>query len=328
MGKNETREIDLLDLLQSIAKSIGNFFVNIYNAIWWLIAFAIKKYIPLVVFLLIGTVLGIYSVIGSDKGYKSYATIRTNAVRSYEMVDYFNNISKYLKQKKNISFPILHEKFGLDSLVLDKIQSFHAHFYVDYWGDGTLDEIDFNNKHSIKDTINIRDSLHLCLEVVLKDPNVFPEISPAINNFINQEKFLVAANNRRLNKIGSNLQLINTELEYLDSLQQVSYFSSGNDMAQLQMNSTRGFILGEKRQQLYHNDKNQLQSQKANLENEIFLYSDIITVINDFPIVTEVQESDYYIIIKNSIFSFLFGYILLLLIYVFKKNYKRYLDKI
>jgi hypothetical protein len=99
-------------------------------------------------------------------------------------------------------------------------------------------------------------------------------------------------------------------------------------MAQLQLNDRQGFILGESRQQLYHYEKERLQLKKNKMADEMDLHTNIITVLKDFPIVTEKIQSDYFIIFKFIVFAFIIGVFILLIIYMFNKNYRKYLDQI
>ena len=327
MEDKNPKEIDLLDLLQSMGKAIGNFFKFLYDSAWWLIVFAVKNYILLAIFVGIGGVLGVIKISTASKGYKSSMIIRTNALRSYEMVDYFNELSEYISSSSEYALKLKEENLGFYSLTSSKIKSLKPHFFIDYWGDGTLDEIDLKDNHSKKDTLNIRDSLHLSLEAIVTDPIVFTQIAEPVKKYIDSNPFIIKANKVRLRLLSDELKRLNNEIHYLDSLQRFSYFHKA-DMAQLQFSPRSGLILGDNRQQLFHEDKAEIEAIKKKVELEYELHKEPTTIIKDFPVVTTEMESDYILIIKNMIVLFGLGYLILLLIYIFKRNYKKYADKV
>jgi hypothetical protein len=328
MENNKTREIDLIELFNSIGKSIGNFFVSIYNAFWWMVAFCLKRYIWILAFGAAGLIVGTINVINSESGYKSTSTIRTNAVRSYEMKEYFDELNNYFPAKNHASYDLVKEKFDLDSVTAKKISSIKSHFFIDFNADGTLDAVDFKDNHSKKDTINVIDSLHLLIETTVTDPVTFSKITNAIEYYINNIPFLISKNKNRLNILNDHFNLVTTEINYLDSLQKCSYFGSNQNMAQLQFNNREGFILGENRQQLYHYEKERLQLKKNKLADELALHANIITVLMDFPIVNDKIQSDYFIVFKYIVLAFIIGVLILLMIYIFNKNYRKYLDQV
>ena len=243
MENNKTREIDLIELFSSIGKSIGNFFVNIYNAFWWMVAFCLKRYIWIIAFIVLGLIIGIIDVSKGDSGYKSSAIIRTNALRSMEMKEYFDEINNYFPAKNHQSFDIVKEKFNLDSTSAKEISSIKAHFFIDFNADGTLDAVDLNDNHSRKDTINVIDSLHLYIESTVTNPLTFTRIAKSLEYYVNNIPFLVEKNKNRLEILNDHYNLVSTEIHYLDSLQKSSYFGVSSNLAQLQFNNREGFIL-------------------------------------------------------------------------------------
>lgn len=328
MENNKTREIDLIELFSSIGKSIGNFFVNIYNAFWWMVAFCLKRYIWIIAFIVLGLIIGIIDVSKGDSGYKSSAIIRTNALRSMEMKEYFDEINNYFPAKNHQSFDIVKEKFNLDSTSAKEISSIKAHFFIDFNADGTLDAVDLNDNHSRKDTINVIDSLHLYIESTVTNPLTFTRIAKSLEYYVNNIPFLVEKNKNRLEILNDHYNLVSTEIHYLDSLQKSSYFGVSSNLAQLQFNNREGFILGESRQQLYHYEKDKLQLKKNKLSDELALFTQVITIVKDFPIVKDKIQSDYFIIFKYIVVAFIMGVFILLIIYMFAKNYRKYLDKV
>ncbi|MFC0878199.1 hypothetical protein ACE01N_16505 [Saccharicrinis sp. FJH2] len=328
MKEDKTKEIDLLDLLQSIGRSIAKFFIFLYNTMWWFIVFGVKNYIFMIIFVLIGLGWGIYSSVTSKDVYQSFMKIRSNAMTTRDLKPFITEISNYFSNKNEFTYPILEGAFNLDSSEVSKINAVKPHFYIDYWGDGIIDELDINDKHSTKDTINIIDSTYMCIEARVQDPALFEVLGEKIVTYLNNKSGIVKINQFRLKQAEYQIASLNDEIKLLDSLQRFSYFNGTRDLQQLQFNNRQGFILGENRQQLYHPYKLALEKEKKPFITKLALYNDPVKIIDDFPIETKKIDIGLTDTIKSAIKVALLGYVILLLIYFFKKNYSKYADKV
>ena len=328
MKEDKTKEIDLLDLLQSIGKSIANFFIFLYDSLWWLIAFGIKNYIYMIIFIVIGLGWGIYSSMTSKDVYQSFMKIRSNTMTTRDLRPYITEINKYFNNKNEFTYPILERDFDLDSSSVSKINAIKPHFYIDYWGDGIIDELDMNDKHSTKDTLNIADSTYMCIEARVQDPAIFEYLGEKIISYLNDKPSIIKMNQFRLKETEYSIQAFNYEIKLLDSLQNYSYFNGSRELQQLQFNNREGFILGKNTQQLYYPNKFNLEKQKKLYVTELELYNDPVTIIDDFPIETTQMHSGFVNTIKSIIIVAFLGYIVLLLAYFFRKNYSKYADKV
>ena len=80
----KTKEIDLLQLFQSIGKGIVNLVTGIWDAIMWCLFFAVRYYLVLLIFLAVGITFGIVKSTKYTQLYKSDMIVRSNAVTSFE----------------------------------------------------------------------------------------------------------------------------------------------------------------------------------------------------------------------------------------------------
>ncbi|MFB6319348.1 hypothetical protein [Saccharicrinis sp. FJH54] len=328
MKEDKTKEIDLLDLLQSIGRSIAKFFIFLYDTLWWFIVFGIKNYILMLVFVVIGLGWGIYSSMTSKDVYQSFMKIRSNAMTTRDLKPYISEINKYFTNKNQYTYPILERDFNLDSSDVSKINAVKPHFYIDYWDDGIIDELDINDKHSTKDTLNVIDSAYMCIEARVQDPLLFNKLGEKIVDYLNSNPNIQKININRLSEVQNKVSSLSSEIDLLDSLQHFSYFNGSRDLQQLQFNNRQGLILGESRQQLYHWEKIRLDNIRKPFVTELNLYNNPVTIIDDFPIETNKMQSSIMDIVKSIIIVAFIGYLVLLLIYFFKKNYSKYADKV
>ncbi|MFB6342401.1 hypothetical protein ACE1ET_11775 [Saccharicrinis sp. FJH62] len=328
MKEDKTKEIDLLDLLQSIGRSIAKFFIFLYNAMWWFIVFGVKNYIFMIIFVIIGLGWGIYSTMNSKDVYQSFMKIRSNAMTTRDLKPFISEINTYISNKNSFTYPILEKNLNSDSSEISKITAVKPHFYIDYWGDGIIDELDIKDNHSTRDTLNVLDSTYMCIEARVQDPALFEVLGEKIVTYLNNKPSIIRINDYRLKEVNYKVASFNHEIRLLDSLQNFSYFNGSTDLQQLQFSNRQGLILGENRQQLFHIYKLRLENQKKPFVTELNLYTDPVTIIDNFPIVTTKMESSLMDIIISVIKVALLGYVILLLIYVFKKNYSKYADKV
>lgn len=328
MKEDKNKEIDLLDLIRSMGKSIGNFFRFLYDTMWWLIVFGVKHYIYMIVFFALGLTWGIYKNSTTKDVYQSSMKIRSNAMRTHDLKPHIAELNKYLNGNIDITYPILEKALSIDSASLGNIKSIKPHFYIDYWGDGILDEIDFHDKHSTRDTINVLDTTYLCIQAKVQDPLLFNVLGEKIVSFLNSKPVIIERNRFRLEDDTYRANEIKHEIQLLDSLQKFSYFNGSRDLQQLQFNNRTGLILGESRQQLYHWEKIKLEKIRKPMLTRLDLYRDPVSIIDDFSVETNKVESSSMEILKSIILVSALGYLILLLIYFFRRNYAKYADKV
>ena len=262
MNKNND-EIDLIEIFSKFT----NWLKKICNGI---IMFFIRNAICLLIFVLIGAGLAIITYFSSERFYNTEMVIQTNAVSSTEMINCLNNF--------DVKF------FNNNSSSLKDIKSYYI---IDNNKDEQADYVDYNNVQDTSIT-NRRmvDKVDILISVYENAP--IDSIRNAILSYINRNQYFREVNNLRIKQLNDLISKTDIELQKLDSVETINYFYK---KPYEKNNEKNMIILNEKDIKLFHNDVIRLYKTKQKHEEELFLYKDIVTIIQDFTTVTKVENS-------------------------------------
>lgn len=321
--KTSPQEIDLLELFQRIGKSISNLFGKIFKVLIFLIGFGIRKIHFLILFAIIGGLIGwgIYST--TKRYYSSDLVAQPNGISSVDMVSYINDLH-HLTEKRNVASLAL--ALNMKDSLAQKIKNIEAYHYIDVNKDGIGDFVDYKNTFNPKDTTQVLLEDRILIRVEVYDNNVFRDVKQGIFSYIKNNNYLLKLNQIRRKELRELIVNTEKEIEKLDSLQNFDYFSTGEGELSRSKESQL-MILAEKDKQLYYRDKLYLTNKKQEYEKELELATDAITVIKDFTeLAFEENPKSSYIIEYGAILMGL-GYFGLLLIKFYRKGYLNYFLK-
>ncbi len=142
-------EIDLLELFGLIFRKISQFFKSLFNFILHSIIFLIKKSPYLIVFTMIGMVIGFIIFKNTKRYYSSELVAQPNGISNGDMIGYINDLHQLCKES---NYPSLAEALGLSDSTANKIKDIQAFWIVDVNKDGIGDYVDYNSDFNLKDT--------------------------------------------------------------------------------------------------------------------------------------------------------------------------------
>ena len=263
MTKNND-EIDLIELFSKIA----NWFASIFNK---LIMFFIRNAFRLLIFVLLGIGLAIGNYFITERFYNTEMILKTNAVSSSEMVNFINNL--------NIS--------TLTNNKPSKIKNIKAYYIIDINKDGIADYTDYENAKDTSIT-NKRMKNKISIRASVYENASIDSIKNAIISYINRNEYFQKVNKVRINQLENLIAKTNIELHKLDSVESINYFKRNPYDKKLEKNM---MILNEKEMKLFHNDILRLYKLKQNYEKGLYLDKNLVTIIQDFPVATKVENS-------------------------------------
>ncbi len=262
MNKNND-EIDLIEILLKFT----NWLKGICNSI---IMFFIRNAFCLLIFILIGVGLAVVTYFSTERFYNTEMVLQTNAVSSTEMINYLNNFDV--------------KSFNNNSLSIKNIK---AYYIIDNNKDEHPDYVDYDNVQDTSIT-NRRmvDKVDILISVYENAP--IDSIKNAIFSYINKNHYFQKVNDLRIKQLNDLISKTDIELQKLDSVETINYFYKDPYQKETGKNM---IILNEKEIKLFHNDVLRLYKKKQENEEELFLYKDIVTIIQDFTTVTKVENS-------------------------------------
>jgi hypothetical protein len=282
-------EIDLLDLFRRMGKTINRWFHALGRAFLISVVFLLKRWLPLTLSVVAGVVASYCFKMASDSSYSSDLVLRTNAVSTSDMISYVNRLHTYCIENNIIA---LNDAIPLNASQINNIIDIGAFWIIDKGRDGIPDFVDYNNKHNIYDSINIRMQDRLDIRVKIKSPQELSFVQNGIEKFIEKDSIFQQKNRVRVRQNKELLIRLNYDIVQLDSLQKVKYFEETRNMHP--KSGGQIIFMQEQKTQLVYSDIYSLYSRKQNLESERDLYKGIVTVLSDFSIPARRENGTMY----------------------------------
>ena len=278
--KNSQNEIDLIEISGKMAEKIGQFFKWITLVAQHLLVFLLRKilWFALVFVLILG-----YSRLTRQAPSSFYSTMmvaRISVLDNAFAINYINSLNASLANPE-----FVQKAFDLPSVELaGQIRSIEAFWGVSYFGQGT-DVIDFEQKYTVpaalRDTTTQRVDDRFYIRARVLSSEVQPYLTKGLIENINSLPYLQEANADRKINVQAQISDLNSQISRLDSLQRYEYFvKDARNMRPQQMGQLLLFTEGEK--QLYHEEIMRLREERAQLESDLLLNPDPVTVIQGF----------------------------------------------
>ncbi len=275
-------EIDLIEVFQKIGTGIKNLFNWFINLLYNILLFFIRKAILIIIIMIIFLSFGYYKYKTSPRFYSSSIEAYSNAISSIDMINYVNNIHELFRTNNTV---VLQSKLNVEQEELKKIKNVKAYKVIDLNQDGVSDEIDYFEKYSTADTLVSENRFVVKVEVF--DPAIFPIIQASILSYIDKNKYINELNTVRKKQLNELIVKLDEEINALDSLKKTEYFKINEKLEPL---SGQLLVMNEKETKLYHDQIISLYKQKQDLEQNLELRTEPITIIQDFSALTTIEN--------------------------------------
>lgn len=313
MEDNNSKEINLLQLITIFLDWLKMVFKGIINAIGQIIKLSFRHKTILVIVIAISVVVGQYMARKSARIYKAEAMAMIYGSDAQTVKEVSRQLENSLSTNDLIS---LATKLSLPDSVAKNIAEISSYYVIDFMRDSVADKIDFDNNHSLSDTVNVRMRDRVYLRLKTKSIAQVPQVQAALLNYFNNNKVLKSQHDTKRNELIQQMKICDLEMMRIDSLAQISYFKE-NDK-QLRFTNDR-LLLGEQQKQLFYGELLRLQEIKSAAQNKLSDYNQPIELPANFV----VNPAPLNGRIKYGIYSIFIGYVLSLLISVFIENYKK-----
>jgi hypothetical protein len=288
MSENEANknvrndEIDLLDLFRRMGKTINHWVHALGRAFLISVVFLLKRWIPLGLSIIAGVTVSFLTRSIKPALYTSDMTLKSNFVPCSEMINYINKLNTFSKEG---NIPALSDalsiEFDTNSCYLVDIGAF---WIIDEKHDDSPDYVDYENSFDY-DSSNVRIIDQFDIRVRVSIPQKLPAIRDGILSYINNNAFFQRRNKVRLKLNEDMLARLNYDIYQLDSLQKIKYYVETMDKKS-QVGGQMIFLQEQKTQLLY-SDIYSLYSRKQDLESEMALKNEIVTLMSDFSMRTQ-----------------------------------------
>lgn len=270
-------DIDLLDLLNRLGKSLTRGIKALGRGILSTFFFLIRNWLWLGISLVIGVGISYIIKLSTERFYTSDITLRSNTITNVEMISYVNRLHTFCREE---NLDELASALSVDRRKVKDIKDIKAFWIIDMGRDGTQDYVDFRDKHNVLDTINVRMQDRFLIRVKTSIPQELAGIRDGIIAFIKKNEFYQNQNTLRIKQSNDLLARIDYEVQQLDSLQKIKYFEESRKL--IPKEGGQIIFLQDYQTQLLHQDISQLIRQKQDIERIQTIYADLITLLSDF----------------------------------------------
>lgn len=310
-------EIDLRDLFNRLGKTLSKWFKAVAEALVHTIVFLLKSLIPLIISVLIGAGIS-YALKWSTKPvYSSEITLRSNVIPVEQMISSLNQLTILLKEKNYNGVATLLSISPEKAKIIRKIEAF---WIIDRNNDTIPDFVDYKKSHNVYDSLNVRMKDRFAVRVELQEPGEIPQMKDFIFSYVNHNPVFGQQNELRLKMIDELYARLNYDIEQLDSLQKVKYFEETRNIKPEEGGQI--IFLQDYTTQLLYPDIYNLFRRKQELDQEKYLYNEILSVITDFHQPLKRNNGGWYY--GKIVIPLCFGLMLIWLI--IKKNRKKLLE--
>ncbi|MFT3754156.1 MAG: hypothetical protein QM800_15215 [Paludibacter sp.] len=248
MEENNSKEINLLQLIGAVINWIGNLAKSILTLVGKIIKLTYKYKVVTGSVLLVCVVYGQYLARPSARVYNAEAMAMLYGSEAETVKEVSKQLENTLGTNKLVSFAT---KLSLPDSVAKNIVSFRSFYVIDYLKDRVADKVDFANNHSLTDTLNLKMKDRLYFQVKIKKINQMPQIQAALLGYFNRNVLMKTEFEQKRNDLVNRIQICNTESHRIDSLAKISYFKDVNQQLSLENNKV---LLGEQRKQLFYDE--------------------------------------------------------------------------
>jgi hypothetical protein len=305
--KQNVDEIDLVDLFKRSGRAFSRMVSAIGTAILVSVIFLVKNWKPLLLSVFAGAAFSYLVKITLGPAYVSDIVIRTNASTASEMISYINKLHRFCLDD---NIEELTRTLTITGEEAKKIRDISAYWIIDINKDGSPDYVDLRGDFNKSDSNIIRLDDRISIRVKTKSSENFPLVRKGLIAFIDSDSLLQQRNRVRYRQNREILARLDNDILLLDSLQKVKYFEESRN--KIPGNGGQIVFLQEQKTQLVYTEIYDLYSRKQDVEVEITLYKDIITVLSDFTKPSKpITKTSYY---AGFIIPIVFGLTIILLI--------------
>lgn len=319
--ENNNGDLGLIDILQVVGKWVVDGLKQILDWVLKLVFFALKMWKVLVVAAVLIAIASVASYRLQDKQYKASMIVKSNVVEAGQMKLYFDGFGS----KLNNDLMLDEEKttlLGLDSVQRSLISVFATNFCVDDDRDGILDAIDYNGR--LESSADNLDSLHLAVTVCFEDITVLPALTEGFVNYISNIELVKKMNQSRLRQLDNRIGYLKDEIALLDTFQYTNSNAANLDNS---LQSSGSHIVVDNRKVLLYREKSQLLEQSEELLMQRDVFSEPITIVEEFAVSPAAINSLFHILKSNLIKGLALVYLLLLLFSYYNKVKGQYMTQ-
>ena len=273
--KAKEQEIDLFDICCTTKNIFASFFRGIFDFIAYCLSLLFQYKAIFLPALACVTAWSLYCTTGSRRCYHATLTLRLNAGNSYLAENMINELSDFARKNDNNA---LADALAISPADAKDIKSIKTHFFIAVNKDSTRSFLDTDDDYKVNDTSNVRVKDMIAIEMGLKARQKFPLMQEALTQYLNSNEYLKELFFINQDNKEEQIELINKDLERIDSLQKKQFFS--DKTPEIYLTEKPQIRTGQR--DLYYMDKLNLLDKRAEIEELYQNAQSVVTVVSPF----------------------------------------------
>ncbi|MCQ2190539.1 MAG: hypothetical protein MJY63_02705 [Paludibacteraceae bacterium] len=328
--QNNNEELDLVWLFKAFYAKCGDASNWCKRKVRYVLRFAWKKKIALLVAFIIGVGVGITQCV-MENYYTKYTLESLAFMKStsadvcddlLESLNLFCKKKNYNKVAQDMGFVDENYKPTAEGLEFaSKLKKVNAYFWIDDRHSGAPTEVDKKDRY-LKDTSVMRIYDRLQIEIEVSDLTAVDTLKSGLIHYLSSNEEVKKNHESRRELLSAMKDQYNAEAGVLDSLRRQEYFSESNRKKTMQIDGP--MIVSESNRQLFHDDILKLKNKSFDCEIELKKKGTSVYFNRDFAI----TKSTSWVLIISLLYGcilYVFTFIVLSLIDK-RKSIKEYLE--
>lgn len=247
----EQREMNLFDLCQAIARGIGK---SVKWLVWCLgemLKLSFRQWWVVLIVVALCVAAALYYSREGNRSYKVDVVANLNGITNSMVSAEFERLNKafYLTEQQNLATML-----NVDGELANGTCGFETFDVIDLLADTTIDMVDYDRSAPMMDTLYVHVPDMVAMRFRTKHPNRVPELENAILNYLNTRPYFQSLYETYYKGLEREARFHRDQIEKLDSLTSVFYFSQ-NNREQMQMKVWEsGMVLGRREMALFLED--------------------------------------------------------------------------
>lgn len=247
----QQREMNLFDLCRAFFQWIGRCCVWLWHLIARMLRLTFRQWWVVLIVIAACVTLGLYYARPANRMYKVNAIATLNGVTNDIIRNEYTSLNK---ANPKFGYQMLTQVLGLAPEVAYSVSHFQTFDVIDCLGDSIVDFVDYKNNVTRMDTNYVHMPHMLALQFRTKAPNTVPVVEQAVLQYLNSRPYVQQLYTVHRSNMEREARFHHDQLEKLDSLTSVFYFSQ-TPSQQVQLSAwTSGMILGSRDINLFLED--------------------------------------------------------------------------
>ena len=315
MEENYPKEINFLQMISIIFQWLKKVFLITFKTSGSILQLAFKYKWTVIIITVLFFIAGQYFARPSARVYKAEAMAMIYGSDAQTLREVCKQLENTLSTNKNLS---LAAKISVPDSISKNIVSIKSYDVIDYLKNNTADKINFDNSHSLEDTMNVKMDDRIYIQIKTKNISQVPLFQAALTKYFDENPILKAKHEAGKKNYLDRIQICDIELQRIDSLAKIFYFKENSNQMKFENNQ---LFVGENRKQLFYDELLRINSIKGDVQSRLAEFIRPVYFPSNFVVNPHPQNGR----IKYGVFSLILGFMFSVIFALIFENTKKFI---